>query len=107
MDMEYIVMVPPTVNDEAMTELGTTVIRQTMGETALLPFEPIMGSEDFSFFAATVPGLFVMIGASNADKGIIYPNHHPQFDIDEDCLEHGSQLYVGFAKAFLAQGGLR
>ena len=107
MDMEYIVMVPPTVNDQAMTDLGTTVIRQTMGDAALLPFEPIMGSEDFSFFAATVPGLFVMIGASNADKGIIYPNHHPQFDIDEDCLEHGRQLYVGFAKAFLAQGGLR
>lgn len=101
MEMEYIVMCPPTVNDTKLAELGLAVARDTFGQGALMPFEPVMGSEDFSFFSQKVPGLFVAIGAGNPQKGLVYPNHHPQFEIDEDCLETARRFYVEFAKAYL------
>ncbi len=102
MELEYIVMCPPTVNDPELAQLGLDVARRTLGPDALMPFEPVMGSEDFSFFSQKVPGLFVAVGAGNTQKGLVYPNHHPQFDIDEDCLDIARTMYVEFAKAYLA-----
>ena len=43
--------------------------------------KPIMGSEDFSAFQKVVPGSYIVIGARNEEKGIIYPHHHPKFTV--------------------------
>ncbi|MHB8928321.1 MAG: M20 metallopeptidase family protein [Bacillota bacterium] len=102
-ELLYGVMVPPTINDGALARLAEKVARQEVGESALIAHDPIMGSEDFSFFASRVPGAFVALGAGNSAKSAVYPNHHPQFAVDEDALEVGVRLHVGFARAFLAR----
>lgn len=45
-------------------------------------------SEDFSFYAQQVPGLFLFVGATppDGDLAAAAPNHSPQFDIDEASL---------------------
>jgi len=102
-EVEFMEMVPPTVNDPALTDVARRVATGESVRGMVVEMEPVMGSEDFSFFQQRVPGVFVGIGASNEAKGIIYPNHHPQFDIDEDCLAVATGMYVGFAEAYLTR----
>jgi amidohydrolase len=99
--VEYQAALPPTINDPGMARLAREAASEEFGPDCLTTFEPVMGSEDFSFFANVVPGVFVGVGAGNVGKGLTFANHHPQFDIDEDCLDMATRLYAAFARAFL------
>jgi len=63
--------------------------------------KPLMGSEDFSFYLEKVPGTFAFPGVENKEKGIIYPHHHPKFNIDEDILPLGTPLHVSVGMEYL------
>jgi metal-dependent amidase/aminoacylase/carboxypeptidase family protein len=60
-----------------------------------------MSSEDFSVYLQKVPGTFVFLGVENKEKGIIYPHHHPKFNIDEDILPVGTALHTAVTLEFL------
>jgi amidohydrolase len=62
-----------------------------------------MAGEDFSEFAARVPAAFAFVGAKNKSQPIVYPHHHPQFDLDEDALVLGSELYIKVALNYLKE----
>ncbi len=84
---------PPTINDPKMASLARKVA-QTLG----LKVEEVpktMGAEDFAFYLQKVPGAFITLGIKNKEKGIIYPHHHPKFNVDEDVLPFGTALKVG------------
>ncbi|NLK12359.1 MAG: amidohydrolase [Candidatus Phytoplasma sp.] len=55
--------------------------------------KPMMTSEDFSFYLEEVPGLFMMLGTRNEKKGFTYPLHHSKFNLDEQVLLKGVELY--------------
>ena len=61
----------------------------------------MMISEDFSAYQQKAPGCFFLIGAGNQEKGITYPHHHPKFDLDEDALYIGVNIFVHAAFRFL------
>ena len=42
-------------------------------------------SEDFAFYAKTLPSTFIYSGAAPQD-GKAYPHHHPKFKIDEKSM---------------------
>ena len=75
---------PPLINDESLYTLLKDVVANT--NFAFKEVYPTTVSEDFSYFSQRVPGLYFFIGIKNEEKGIIYPHHHPKFDIDEDML---------------------
>jgi amidohydrolase len=88
---------PATINNEEMTAFVVKVGKEILGEDKLFLLRPLMGSEDFSFYLERVPGTLVFLGAENKEKGIIYPHHHPKFNIDEDILPVGTALHVAVA----------
>jgi amidohydrolase len=92
---------PATINDEGMTTLAVSVAKEILGEDKLQLMKPLMGSEDFSFYLQKIPGTFVFLGVENKEKGIIYPHHHPKFDIDEDILPTGTALHAAVAREYL------
>lgn len=47
--------------------------------------EPQPPSEDFAFYAKTLPSAFIYSGAA-PQNGKVYPHHHPKFQIDESCM---------------------
>lgn len=113
--VDYTVLIPPTVNDAALTEVAREAAGRALegwracaggnegGRPArggVIPFTPIMGSEDFAFFSAAVPGTFAGVGAGETP----YPNHHPQFDIDEGVLDVLVRMHVAFAETYLGLG---
>jgi len=94
---------PATINDEKMTAFVVNVAEELFGKDKLQLMKPLMGSEDFSFYLQKVPGTFAFLGVENKEKGIIYPHHHPKFDIDEDILPIGAALHVSVAMGFLRE----
>ncbi|HEY3315012.1 MAG TPA: amidohydrolase [Bacillota bacterium] len=97
-DLLYNTMVPPTVNDPGLAELARQVAAGVAGPGQMTDFAPMMGSEDFSFFASRIPGVFIGLGAGNEAKGAVYANHHPQFTIDKMPWRSGSRCTSGSPK---------
>ncbi len=67
-------------------------MKQLIGDNAV-PIRnefPPHGRDDFALFQRELAsGLFFFLGMANIEKGITVGMHHPNFDIDEDCLAFG------------------
>ena len=92
---------PLTVNDEGMISFVAKIASEMLGEGKVFEIKPMLGSEDFSFYLEKIPGAFVYLGVKNEAKGIVFPHHHPRFDIDEDVLITGTALNAAFAMEYL------
>jgi metal-dependent amidase/aminoacylase/carboxypeptidase family protein len=77
------------------------VATQAFGEDAIYNEKPTMGGEDFSFYLDEVPGSFALVGSGNPEKDTEWAHHHGKFNIDEDALATGSELYAQYAWAYL------
>jgi hippurate hydrolase len=93
---------PVTVNDPAEAAFVQATFARTFGGARSIETPPIMGSEDFSYFAQEVPAAFAFLGGGDAAHA--FPNHHPAFDIDEGALAAGIAAHVALA---LASGSRR
>lgn len=100
-ELDYVYGYDPVVNDEDLTRTVEAVLVETFGRDAVVHQPPSMGGEDFSAYQRVVPGTFFNIGAGNADKGIVYPHHHPKFMIDEEALQNGILAFIKIAEHLL------
>lgn len=94
---------PAVINEENMTEFVVKVAQDLLGKDKVSQMKPLMGSEDFSYYLQKIPGTFAFLGVENKEKGIIFPQHHPKYDIDEDILPIGAALHVAVALEYLAR----
>lgn len=92
---------PALINEEKMTSLVVEVARELLGKEKVTEMKPLMGSEDFSYYLQKIPGTFVFLGVGNKEKGIVYPQHHPKFELDEDALPLGTALHMAVALEYL------
>ncbi|WBF45754.1 amidohydrolase [Serratia rubidaea] len=82
--------------------IAREVIGDTLGADALHEMRaPMFGSEDFSSYQQQVPGCFLFIGSGNEEIGATYGVHNPRFKLDEDALQIGVKLHVGFIRRLL------
>lgn len=74
-----------TYNDPMLTEQMLPSLKNTAGQENVLLTEAVTGAEDFSFYQAKIPGLFVFLGGMpKGKKPEEMPSHHtPDFYIDE------------------------
>jgi len=92
---------PVVHNHPGLTQLVQEVAVQAFGADNVKPGEPVMGSEDFSFYANQVPGCFIRLGAGFSDRE--NPDHHnPRFDIDESVLPLATGLLDAAARRYLS-----
>ena len=102
-EFRYVRGYSPIVNDPGMVELmRETVVELYGSEKALIPNEPSMGGEDFSFFAEKVPGVFFRTGCHVAGQPI-YSTHSEYMIVDPACFPIGMQVMVESALKYLAQ----
>ncbi len=90
--------VPPTVNHPKLTQLVKEIASSI---TEVSDAKPTMGAEDFSFYGKIAPATYAFLGIRNEEKGIVYPHHHPRFNIDEEALWVGTALYAAVAVGIL------
>ncbi|HST43588.1 MAG TPA: amidohydrolase, partial [Conexibacter sp.] len=102
-DYEYTRGYAAVVNDAATTAVVERTARELFGDEAVGPGELVLAGEDFSALQACAPGTFVLLGARNAERGIVHDHHHPQFDVDEAAFPLGVRLFAHAAVALLGE----
>ncbi|MDQ6611991.1 MAG: amidohydrolase [Gemmatimonadota bacterium] len=92
----------PVNNDPALSAQLTRVVHRTFGADVFQEMRPSMGGEDFSAYQTRAPGVFAFVGAGNVPDGIMYPHHHPRFQIDERSLDIGLRYLTAATLELLA-----
>jgi amidohydrolase len=91
----------PLINDDNLvSQILPVAIEVVKDKDKVIPYRT-MASEDFSEFTSRIPGVFLFLGTGNEGKNTQFPHHNPRFDIDEDVLPQGVELYVKGALQFL------
>ncbi|GIN39940.1 amidohydrolase [Heyndrickxia oleronia] len=99
--VEYTRGTQAVINDKYSTDLVQKVAATAFGEESLVSEKPTMGGEDFSFYLDEVPGSFALVGSGNPEKDTQWAHHHGKFNIDEDALAIGAELYAQYAWVYL------
>ena len=89
---------PVTSNDPQLTAAMVPALELAApGKVQLLPAS-LSPSEDFSYYAEKVPGLFVFLGATpeGQDMSKAANNHSPYFTADDATLATGVKAHVQF-----------
>ncbi len=95
-------IMPVTMNDPALTRAMVPALQKAALGKAEESFINQAASEDFSYYAEKVPGLFVFLGATPADKdpAKAASNHNPGFFVDEATLITGVRSHVEFVLGY-------
>jgi hippurate hydrolase len=84
-------------NDSSQTRFASQVASDLLGpDKVYTDGTTYMGSEDFAFFSAQVPGCYCMIG--NGDTPMV---HHPAYRFDDRNLSVGAAYWVALVESFL------
>ena len=107
-EFEFVRNYPPTINHAAEAEFFRRVARDVVGAENVLPFEPTMGAEDFSYFLLEKPGCYFVIGngdgSHRASGHGLGPCtlHNPSYDFNDDLIPLGATMWVRLAEAWLS-----
>lgn len=94
---------PIIYNDPAVTEQMASTLRRVAGDANVHVVNPVLGSEDFSFYQQKVPGLFFWLGIRpKDDTSTPASNHSPLFYIDESGLGLGVRALAHIAVDYLS-----
>lgn len=95
---------PCCSNDPAMTALLQNAAARILGPENILPQpDPTLGTDDFGYFSALVPGCYYYIGVGSAAKNCTYPNHNPHFAADPDALPLAAAVEAQAALDYLKE----
>lgn len=89
-DEKIDIVYPPVINDK---ELYKKFV-ETMKEMNYEEHEALTISEDFAYYQKEVPGIFMLLGTKNEEKGYIHPLHSCHFNFDEKVLLKGVEAFA-------------
>ncbi len=107
-DFEFHRNYPPTVNHEAETAFARQVMQGIVGEANVLPQEPTMGAEDFSYMLQAMPGAYCFIANGEGEHRHIGHGegpctlHNPSYDFNDELIPLGGTYWVSLVEAWLA-----
>jgi amidohydrolase len=90
----------PLINHEEMVKIARETATEVFGNNRDIIDNQTIASEDFSEFSSRVPGVFMFLGTGNEKKGSRISHHNPWFNIDEDTMPAGVEMYVKGALNF-------
>jgi amidohydrolase len=97
-DIAHMSIYPVLRNDPGLAERSVKLLRELLGPKSLQLHHPAMGSEDFSYFAAKVPGFYFFLGVRTPGaRGQAL--HSPEFNPDEKALPFGLKAVAGLLAA--------
>jgi hippurate hydrolase len=104
-EVDYHWRYPAVINDVACTRIARQVAVDWLGEDGLLPdFEPVTGSEDFSFLLEHCPGSYLVVGNGEGEThgsgGCSV--HNPGYDFNDAILPIAASYWIRLVRRFLA-----
>ncbi|GFQ02022.1 iaa-amino acid hydrolase ilr1-like 4 [Phtheirospermum japonicum] len=94
---------PVTINDKDLHKHFLKIAGHMLGNDKIKQTQPLMGTEDFSFFAEAIPGYFYYIGMVNETEGQLEAGHSPYYKVNEDALPYGAALHASLAATYLLE----
>ncbi|EIG7192601.1 amidohydrolase [Salmonella enterica] len=101
--MDYLYATPPLINDTSCAALVRSVVQDMSCVKKMTEEKPTTAGEDFSFYLEHVSGCFALVGCGNEQKGTTVAHHHGDFNIDEEVMLTGAELYAQYACSYLNQ----
>ncbi len=98
-DFEY--GYPVLINNSEMSKLVGSACSRGIGKENVEVLKPSMGGEDFAYYLEKVPGSFFRLGCRNEGKGIVHPYHSSLFDVDEEVLPFGVEMFIRIIDQYL------
>ncbi|MCQ8211234.1 M20 family metallopeptidase [Cetobacterium somerae] len=96
-EMTFQPFYPPIFNNASLFEKALNVLKNKKVFTDI----SLSGSEDFSFYSKNgTPGLFVLIGTRDEEKGHVCALHNNRFDFDNEALVHGVEFFKDLLKEY-------
>lgn len=96
-------LTPAVINNPALARRCAELARMLQPEIDITNEFSSMVSEDMAYFMDIVPGLFIIVGSANAEKGLAFSHHHPKFDIDERSLVTTAAMLTAAALDYLKE----
>ncbi|MGM0663861.1 MAG: M20/M25/M40 family metallo-hydrolase, partial [Thermodesulfobacteriota bacterium] len=91
----------PLINDPKITHVASAAVKKVLDPMGgRITTMQTIASEDFSEFSARVPSAFIFLGCGNPEKGSDIPHHNPCFNIDEEVLPLGVEIFVSSVFGF-------
>jgi len=99
-ELEYQRNNPALINDEALTAWAGARLEARLGAAQLVVSKPVMGAEDFAWFAQRVPGFYYRLGATKpgTTNGAL---HTPTYRADDGAIAVGMRAMGGLVVDFL------
>ncbi len=101
-DYEYTEGCPPCVNSPEAVAAAMAAAEKVVGAESVKIIEPKMGAEDFAYYAEKAPSALIRLGTANREKGITGEGHGPYFDIDEEALIIGVDVFVETVREYFS-----
>ncbi len=93
---------PVLVNDPLFTSAVHLNLQENFPElTVYSEIEKTFAAEDFASYLQKIPGIFISLGTRNPEKKILEINHSCTFDIDEEILIIGTEIFYTVSLDFL------
>ena len=105
-DVRFVVDYPVTVNDAAEASFTESTLTDLFGARYSRAADPLMGSEDFSYVLAEVPGCYVFLGATPPERDHTTEpfNHSPHVLFDDAVLPDQAAALAELAWRRLQRG---
>ncbi|MGA9186973.1 MAG: M20 family metallopeptidase [Methanosarcina sp.] len=101
-DLDILHGYPVLVNDPVFTDAVNSKLQESFPELTIYPeIEKTFAAEDFASYLQKVPGIFISLGTRNPKKNIVEINHSCTFDIDEQILIIGTEIFYTISLDFL------
>lgn len=99
-DMQYKRTTPATVNNFSLTDWAREQLKPALGAGDVKYYPPVMGAEDFAYFANVVPGFYYWLGVTpeGKDNGAL---HTPTMRADDGAIPVGIEAMTALVTGFL------
>ena len=106
-ELPYTVRFPVTFNNEKLTEMMLPTLEKSAGKENVTLIPGITGSEDFSYFAQKVPGLYFFVGSTTIGTDIktVGDHHTPQFLMDDSSFKTGVKAMCNLVFDYMELSG--
>lgn len=99
--VEYNYKYPPVLNTKSFTQGLVMALSEIFSvEEIYLMEDPVMGSEDFSFYQQEAKGTFFFLCNPGEIDGKFHGHHTSKFDIDESLMYKGVATFVHLAALY-------
>lgn len=98
--LDYERINPPTINPAELAAWARGSLENNLGTSNVVSSEPVMGAEDFAYFAEEVPGFYFRLGVNKpgTETGGL---HTPTMRADDSAIGVGIKAMTGLVLDFL------